>query len=154
MVCKLGGMLAQGSAKWPKPIRLGNRSPIARMNQTPNAIRKENVNLFRFDDCCDLALAEFWMQYGLPFAISACPVVWSAFCGKTPLPYRCFYALEPAARATLRAVDSRDLTLFTDRQHNVPFFFTANNAQLLDAITQSVLMLFLFHDLLFSLRRV
>ena len=114
------------------------------MDQTPHAIRKENVDLTRFDNRGYFALTERWMQHVLPSTVSAHAIVWSAHLDRRAARGA---ALMGHPRAAYRATYAGDLSLLAQGSHDVPALFTALYAHLLDSISNGeYLYLFLFHS--------
>jgi hypothetical protein len=103
-----------------------------RVNETPQTIREQNINLARLNQRRYFSLAKRRMHHGLAPAIGASSIVWSAYLGRSRARYA---ALVGNARAAYRATNARNSSLLADRSNDVPALFTALEAHLLDSIS-------------------
>src|ERR1051326_1872824 len=111
------------------------------MDQPPDSIRKQDINLTRLYYRRHFTFAEGWVNHGLAAAICARSIIRRAdFCRSTTGRA----ALVGDARTTLRATHARDFSFLSDGSDDVTTLFAASEAHLFNSISNRK-SFFLFH---------
>lgn len=103
------------------------------MNQSSNAIRKEDVDFARIINCGYLAKSKGRMHQRLALAIGTRPVIGSSLCGSSEIKMIGF--LETTSRVALGTEYGPDLTILVYRCYDMPTLYFAYLALLLNSIT-------------------
>ena len=102
------------------------------MNEAAHPIGKQHVDLARVDDRGYFTFAKIRMHHDLAPPIRASAIIWHAYLGGRRPSSPGFVR---NVRVTYWTTHTRDFSCFADRGHDVPAFFTAGLAHLLNSIT-------------------
>jgi hypothetical protein len=127
------------------------------MNQPPNAVREEHIDLTRFDQGSHFAGAPDRMTHSLTSAIGTRAVIRFTIHRLRATLSELGSIREGTTSATLGTGDSRDESSLRNRSDDVATFFLAHRTQLFNPIADRLSLLFnnllgsgcLFYSLLF-----